>query len=234
MPLSKPIIRREALTAYQRWEPSAFGVALPEAPPAAPMPDPEAVLAAAQARVQAREEARQAAEHAAREAGYEAGYASGHAEGLAAGRAAGAEQIAAATAALQTLAAGWREAFETVDAAMADSVLDLALQFSQALVRETLTVQPERLLPVVGELLRETSEAQRPATLRLHPDDVALVREHLGADCELAGWTLFADAAVTRGGCVVQTRHGNIDARLETRWQELNRALERAVPWAAA
>lgn len=234
MRLSKPIIRREALTAYQRWEPSAFGAPLPEAPPAAPAPDPEALLAAAQARAQAREDARQAAEDAARQHGHDTGYAAGYAEGLAAGRAAGAEQIAAASAALQTLATGWREAFEVVDAAMADNVLDLAMQLSQALVREALAVQPERLLPVVGELLRETSEAQRPATLRLHPDDVALVREHLGADCELAGWTLFADAAVTRGGCLVQTRHGNIDARLETRWHELNRALERTVPWIAA
>lgn len=233
MRLSKPIIRREALTAYQRWEPSAFGVALPETPPVAPVADPEALLAAAQAREQAREEARRAAEDAARRTGHEAGYAAGYAEGLAAGYAAGAEQVAAASAALQALAAGWREAFDTVDTAMADSVLELALQFSQALVRQALAARPERLLPVVEELLRDASEAQRPATLRLHPDDVAVVHEHLGADCQLAGWTLFADAAVARGGCLVQTRHGSIDARLETRWQELNRALERAVPWAA-
>ncbi|TMS59738.1 flagellar assembly protein FliH [Imbroritus primus] len=234
MHLSKPIIRREALTAYRRWEPSAFGAAVPEAQPAAAVPDPEAVLAAAEARARAREEARQAAEDAARLAGHEAGYAAGYAEGVAAGHAAGAEQVAAASAALQALAVGWRDAFQAVDTAMADSVLDLALQFSQMLVRQALAVQPERLLPVVEELLREASEAQRPATLRLHPDDVALVREHLGGDCELAGWTLFADANVTRGGCLVQTRHGAIDARLETRWQELTRALERTTPWMAA
>jgi flagellar assembly protein FliH len=129
------------------------------------------------------------------------------------------------------VADSWHAAFAEIDQAMAEQVLDLALQFSQCLVRQALVAQPERVLPLVQELLRDVSDAQRPATVRLHPEDLELVRTELGGECELAGWSLFADPGMTRGGCLVQTRHGAIDARLEMRWNSLTSALERTMPW---
>ena len=55
--------------------------------------------------------------------------------------------------------------------------------------------------------------------LRLHPDDAALLGEHAAevvrrlassGDAEIA-----PDATLARGSCVIQTKHGIIDARLE-------------------
>ena len=39
------------------------------------------------------------------------------------------------------------------------------------------------------------------------------------------------DAAIERGGCRVQTRFGETDATLQTRWAELTRALGRDTAW---
>lgn len=238
--MSKPIIRREALAAYQRWEPSSFdfpdgeGGSAPTVAPEEAARAAEALAAAAHAREQALSALRESAREAGHRDGYEAGYQEGMAEGLEAGRASGAEQVAVATAHLHTLNAGLQDAFATVDTAMADTLLELSLQFAQAMLRQTLAVQPERIVPLIREFLRDASDTQRPATLRLHPDDVAVVREALGPECELAGWSLFADVEITRGGCLLQARHGETDGRIETRWRELNRALERAVPWMEA
>ena len=61
---------------------------------------------------------------------------------------------------------------------------------------------------------------RRTIKLRLHPDDAALLGEHAAevvralassGDAEIA-----PDATFARGSCVIQTKHGTIDARLET------------------
>ena len=57
------------------------------------------------------------------------------------------------------------------------------------------------------------------------------IRQVLGTELAAAGWTLVVDAAIERGGCRVQTRFGETDATLQTRWAELTRALGRDTAW---
>lgn len=239
--MSKPIIPREALAAYQRWQPSAFGTpdvaADEDTPDTATSTHVDEDLFAT-LRDAAREEGHAAGYAAGLVEGRAQGFAEGQADGLKEGRAAGAAQVDEAAERLRTIAENWRTAFAEVDRAMANTLLELALQFSQVMVRKTLEVDAECVLPLVQELLRDASDAQRPATVRLHPADLDVVQQTLGGECELAGWKLFADASITRGGCLVQTRHGALDARMETRWQALTRALDRpseqSCAWKAA
>jgi flagellar assembly protein FliH len=168
---------------------------------------------------------------AARVAGHSEGHAEGYRQGHDAGLLAGRQQAQVEVDRLKALAVAWQTAVRQVDANMADEMLDLALQFSQVILRRALVVQPELVLPIVRELLRDQVASQHQATLRLHPDDLMLVSDRLGAECDFAGWKLLADPAITPGGCLLQTRHGEVDARIETRWRELTRTLDAATPW---
>ena len=95
-------------------------------------------------------------------------------------------------------------------------------------------IRDRRILPLVREVLGDASTAPAPAMLRVHADDAELIRQTLGAELDAAGWTLIVDAAIERGGCRVQTRFGETDATLQTRWAELTRALARDTAWLAS
>jgi flagellar assembly protein FliH len=73
-------------------------------------------------------------------------------------------------------------------------------------------------------IVRESNTAARePLTVRLHPDDVALLR--LGADGPETDIRLCADASVQLGGCIVDSGAGSLDARFETQLELLAAAL---------
>ena len=65
--------------------------------------------------------------------------------------------------------------------------------------------------------------------LKLHPADAhwlaphaAELRERVGLPGDIE---VRADASISRGGCLVESSLGRIDARIETRLSELTRAL---------
>ncbi|MEO6031862.1 MAG: FliH/SctL family protein, partial [Burkholderiaceae bacterium] len=72
----------------------------------------------------------------------------------------------------------------------------------------------------------------RHITLRVHPDYQALVAQGAADVLAARGARLLADPAMTRGGCLVESDIGVIDASLETRWQRAAAALGREAPWA--
>ena len=88
-----------------------------------------------------------------------------------------------------------------------------------ALLDEELRLAPEHIQQVVDRELGRVQRA-RNVHLRVHPDDLALLDtpEALRARQELRGpLSIEADPSLTRGGCVLDTDTGQIDAQLETR-----------------
>lgn len=101
---------------------------------------------------------------------------------------------------------------------MSRHILDLACDLARQVVRQELHQQPMHLLGVVREALGQLIEDGLPATVRMHPDDLALMK---GALLETLGENppeLVADATLTPGGCVVESRTSSVDATVEKRW----------------
>jgi flagellar biosynthesis/type III secretory pathway protein FliH len=80
----------------------------------------------------------------------------------------------------------------------------------------------------------DAARLREHVAIRAHPEDLAALR---AAEPELAarlvrarGVALREDAAVGRGGIIVETEAGRIDARLETQLAGLRRALAHGVP----
>jgi flagellar assembly protein FliH len=94
------------------------------------------------------------------------------------------------------------------------------------LVQAELALKPERIAEIVDGLLARVRRAER-AIVRAHPDDVPALERFL-RERELSHVALEADAALARGGCVVATPIGTLDASLETRVDALRRALQKA------
>jgi flagellar assembly protein FliH len=107
-----------------------------------------------------------------------------------------------------------------------DEAREVALLAAQHLVQAELTLKPERIAEIVDSLLARVRRAER-AVVRAHPDDLPAL-ERFCRERELSHVGLEADSSLARGGCVVATPIGTLDASIETRIDALRRALQKA------
>lgn len=111
---------------------------------------------------------------------------------------------------------------------LTEQTREIALLAAQHLVQAELALKPERIAELVHGLLGRVRRAER-VVVRVHPGDVSA----LCAMCqerELGHVTIEADESLARGGCVVVTPIGTLDASLETRIAALRAALAKAAP----
>ncbi|HAF56578.1 MAG TPA: flagellar assembly protein FliH [Thauera sp.] len=158
-----------------------------------------------------------------RAAGFAEGREAGYAEGLEAGRAAGyAEgkaQAESEAARLAGLADGLDEALHALDNEVAEEIMALAIEMARRMVRLTLAEHPETVLETVRSALLQLPQGH--AQIHLHPDDMALVRQHLGEQLSHGGHRLQEDARLQRGECRIDGQGAQVDATLETRWRRV-------------
>ncbi|HEU4975154.1 MAG TPA: FliH/SctL family protein [Baekduia sp.] len=158
---------------------------------------------------------------AARAAGHEAGFQAGLAEAQ--------QHMAVAIAALQEAVAGVAAERERVTAAVEPATVDLALRIAEQALGGAVAVEPERVIDVVRGALRRLVERAR-VTILVHPDDMELVRSaSAGLIAELGGMEhcdVQAERRVARGGAVVRTVEGEIDATLDTKLARVREVLE--------
>jgi flagellar assembly protein FliH len=155
------------------------------------------------------------------------------AEGFAAGRQDGAAEAAAAIAEAQVALHGAAAALVAEREAMADATeraaAELGLRIAGKVVGAAVAASPELVVDAVRGALRLLMERER-FTVLVNPDDLEIVREGLtGVIAELGGVEHFevqAERRVTRGGAVVRTVEGEVDASLEAKLQRAREVLE--------
>jgi flagellar assembly protein FliH len=99
------------------------------------------------------------------------------------------------------------------------------------MVRRTLAVHPEIIVPLVKDALTQLGSTNAPLTITLHPSDAALVRTHLAESMEAGSWKILEDANLQRGGCLLQSATSHMDATVGTRWQHLTSRLGIEEKW---
>jgi flagellar biosynthesis/type III secretory pathway protein FliH len=148
------------------------------------------------------------------------GYRAGRAEGLAAAE----QERAATSAALGGVLAALQESREAYLAATERDVVELAVAIAEKIVGAALVADPELVCNLVAGALRAV-EGGNGVVLEVNPDDVELVQRWLDASTLplAAKIELRAERRIARGGCVVRTPEGEIDARVR---EQLDRAEE--------
>ena len=153
-------------------------------------------------------------------------------EGLRAGRE---EALAALAPALEALeqAAAAVQADQLARAERLEAhAVDLSLFLAEKVLGGALAVQPERVVEAVRGALRGIVERER-VTVLVHPDDLELVRDAVdGLRSGLGGiehCEVQAERRVARGGAVVRTPDGDVDARVETKLQRAREVIEAAL-----
>jgi flagellar assembly protein FliH len=107
------------------------------------------------------------------------------------------------------------------------ALIEIALEAAQKIVAG-MPISVELVENVVREAVKQ-AEGSTEITVQLNTEDLALLRLHhstlINGLPETGPLRFVGSAEVTRGGCFVQTRFGMIDARRETKMNQLRQTL---------
>ena len=185
-------------------------------PPAPPVAAEDAADAVMETLAQAREDAGQLRESARAE-----GFAAGHAEAMA--------SLQPALEALGAAVQAMHDAQSAAGERLERQAVELGFALAEKVLAGAVAVEPERVIESVRGALRGLLERER-VTVLVNPEDLELVN---GAMDELRGslggiehCVVEAERRVRRGGCVVRTPDGDVDAGIDTKLARAREVVE--------
>ena len=115
---------------------------------------------------------------------------------------------------------------------MARTLAISATHLARQIVRSELATNPALVANVAQEAIDTLLLSAKHITLRVHPDDHPFVAQGAAEVLAARGARLLADASMSRGGCLVESDIGVIDASLEARWRRAAASLGCEEGWA--
>ena len=215
-------IPREELNGFAAWQPGdiAGGPAPQANVQRAPEEAPSADVAAQHA----------AQLRAARQAGYQDGYR----DGLVALDGFKQSYAAQTTAQIGALLQSLGSELTGLQQDMARTLAVSATHLARQIVRSEIEARPELVAGVAQEAIDTLLLSARHITVRVHPDDHPFVAQGAADVLAARGARLLSDASMARGGVLVESDIGVIDATLEARWRRVSASLGCDEPWDGA
>jgi flagellar assembly protein FliH len=165
--------------------------------------------------------------HDARQAGYQDGYRDGLAA-LDSFKESFANQVTSQVG--QLLQAFDRE-IQALEQQIAEGVVRVATALAREVVRDELATRPELVAQVAQQAMGALLKTARHVTVALHPEDHVLVADACSEQLAALEAQIVARPSIARGGCLVESDVGSVDARITTRWAEAARRLGSPLPW---
>lgn len=213
-------IPREELGSFAAWHPDALNAELDAsimAPGAAGGPAAAPADAAAL----------QAQAAAARQAGYQDGYR----DGLVALDSFKQSFAMQMTAQLAPLVQAFQTQLDALEQQMAQAVAQAAVLLARRIVRAEIEAHPEQVAEAATQAINAVLQSARQIRVLVHPEDHALVAAGAAEALQSRGARLLAQPGIQRGGCLVESDLGQIDARIESRWRQAAAVLGSELPW---
>ena len=222
-------IPREELQGFESWRPGSFGgtgaggntgagtnhTAAPE-PTATPPTEQEWLARVA----------------AARQAGAQEAYQNGYRDGLVALESFKQSFAAQTTAQVGQLLGSIEAEMCVLEPQMAAAISRAAVELARQVLRSELQVNPAVVNSVAQQAIQVVLSSARQITVQVHPEDLPLVEQGAADALKARGARAVANAQIARGGCIVESELGTIDARIGARWAQATASLGVASKWA--
>jgi len=108
-------------------------------------------------------------------------------------------------------------------------IVELVFAIAQKVIHRTIRSDDTSIEGTVLSALNLAAEKTK-ATLRVNPEDFDYVEElrpeFFAAVKELKTLTVVSDPSITRGGCLLESLYGDVDARIETQIEKIHQCLE--------
>lgn len=162
-----------------------------------------------------------------RSKGYDEGLKKGYAEGVKNA----AEEIEKTKASILVIADNFNKALSKHDEVISERILKLALDISKAMLKVSIRVKSELILPILQDTLNKIPVVDRPARILLNKADADLVNATMGVDLSSHGWIVTENPSFEQGDCLIETASNQIDSTNETRWKRISEALGHHDDW---
>lgn len=218
-------IPREELQGFASWTPTTFGEGIDASamPAGVARPQPEAPAEPPPEQVQA-------LVATARQEGYRDGYRDGLVA-LESFKQSFAQQMAAQVG---QVVQGFDREMGALEQHMAASVARIATQLARQIVRSELATRSELVVQVAHDAINAVLMSAKQITVYVHPDDQPMIAQGAGELLVARGARLVGQPTIARGGCLIESDAGTVDARIESRWQQAVQALGTDVDWPLA
>jgi len=215
-------IPREELGAFAAWNPGTLQTEQEPGHVASAATQPAGPAAAGS------DQALQAQVAAARQTGYQDGYRDGLVA-LDSFKQSFATQMAAQ---FGPLLKSFEQQLGALEQQMAQAVAQAALLLARRVVRAELHAHPTQVAEVAAQAVQAVLQSAGHLRVLVHPEDHPLVAAGAEEALQARGARLLASPDIERGGCVVESDLGCIDARIEARWRQAAAVLGGELPWA--
>jgi flagellar assembly protein FliH len=205
-------IPREELAGYAAWAPNSFsGNERRAQPRSEPAPSAE----------------QQALLNTVRQAGYQAGYR----DGLAALEGFKHSLAQEAAGRFNALAQGFDAQLLKLETELAAQLAQAATLLARQVLRDELALHPEHVLRLANEAVNAVLPSARQISVHLHPEDHALLSESGSEAVAARQARLVSDDSIARGGVLVHSDAGSIDASLDSRFAQAAQSLGQPLSW---
>jgi flagellar assembly protein FliH len=150
-------------------------------------------------------------------------FAKGYAQGERAGLEAGGKRAEAMLRRVAQTLTDLASLRETLMQQTERQMVQLALTIARRITYREVSIDPDLIAAMAHVALKKLGTAS-PATIRLNPEDYTVVARD-GERWGGAQVHVVPDPAIARGGCLVESEFGRIDASIDRQFEEMTRAL---------
>ncbi|MEQ8352592.1 MAG: flagellar assembly protein FliH [Leptospiraceae bacterium] len=122
---------------------------------------------------------------------------------------------------------------EDIIAASEKQMVDMILMIARKVIKDEVVERKEVVLNNIREALRRIKDRDR-VNIRVNFSDLELTTAHKDELIKmmesLRKVNIYEDSRVDRGGCIIETDVGSIDARISTQLKEIEEAIRNAEP----
>ena len=156
------------------------------------------------------------------EKGKEQGFEEGHQEGLNAGKiegvASGQDFIQEQVQTFINLANQFAQPLELMNAQVEKQLVDMVLTLVKEVVHVEVQTNPQFILDTIKQSVETLPIAGHAITLKLHPDDVEIIRSSYGEEeLNFRNWTLHTEPALSRGDVEIEAGESSVNYKVEDR-----------------
>ena len=130
---------------------------------------------------------------------------------------------------LNMLVRGITEGFDRLSAEAQEACVDIAIEINRRFVHTIAENSSDLIKETIKAAVKLATEKEK-VVIRVNPEDLDEVRKHqddiIFIGDGISRLEIRPDKLVDRGGCIVETEAGNIDARVDTRLSEIEKSLK--------
>ena len=173
------------------------------------------------------------AKTAAAEAGKQQGYAAGLQQGLAEAKRQMSEQLKQTADICNAMVAAAEQDARRILLESEPKIIELVLAISRKIICDEVEERPAVVLGLVRGALERVRD-QNQIVIHVSPEDYEFILQSrqilqsvVGAERSL---TLTADAVLGKGGCLIETSFGTVEAGIDTQLESIRRVLQGMLP----